>query len=317
MTTHETILSTTDRLEAQSVVSMLASHGIEARLSGVVDSARLGVGDTALPLNVEVPVEHGVRAKQLLAASPEPDAEPADVRPNRKRAIIAVGVPLVWPGLAHVYAGHPWTGALLGLSVLVSLLSVRSGVNVGAVYVLLVLADAFFGVRAVQAFNRGQHRSVVGQVAAGVGLSLGVLIIASGSEGLGWVRHRLAEREFARYQLSCTAASLVIVNEGSQPRDLELRQVSIVATYGLFDEDVVSATFPSSTLHLEPGARAEVPLTVDPEFACAPSPESVVLSVDFGRPHSCSSRLSLVSEGHSGTVTCSHGLPPERMRPQR
>lgn len=41
--THETILSTTDRLEAQSVVSMLAAHGIEAQLEGVVDSARLAI----------------------------------------------------------------------------------------------------------------------------------------------------------------------------------------------------------------------------------------------------------------------------------
>lgn len=211
--THETVLSTTDRLEAQSVVSMLASHGVEARLSGVVDSARLGVGDTALPLNIEVPVESVARAKELLAAEPEPAEEAAgDVRPNRKRPIIAMGVPLVWPGLAHVYAGRPWTGVLLGLTVLGSMLAVRGGVNVGGVYLLLVLADAVFGVRGVHAFNRGQHRAVSGQLAAGVALSLAALIVSSGTAGLKWVRHELVEREFARYQLSCTAAGVVIVN---------------------------------------------------------------------------------------------------------
>lgn len=297
---------------------MLASHGIEARLSGVVDSARLGIGDTALPLNVEVPVESVARAKELLAAAPEPDDEPADSRPNRKRPIIAVGVPIVWPGLAHVYAGRPWTGVLLGLTVLVSMLSVRGGVNAGGVYVLLVLADAVFGVRGVHAFNRGQHRPVFGQVAAGVGLSLAALLLSSGAEGVRWVRHELAEREFARYQLSCTPASLVIVNDGTEPRDLELKYVSVVATYGLFDEESVGATFPEPRLHLVPGARAEVPLTFDPEFPCAPPPPGIVLQprVDLRRLW-CTSRLSLASEGHEGTVNCSHDTPPEHMRPIR
>lgn len=318
MTTHETILSTTDRLEAQAVVSMLASQGIEARLSGVVDSARLGIGDTALPLTVEVPIEHVARAKELLAAAPAPpDTEPPDERPNRKRAIIAMGVPVVWPGLAHVYAGLPWTGVVLGLTVLLSLVFVRTGVNVGGVYLLLVLADALFGVRGVRAFNQGVHRSVAGQVAMGLAVSLGALLVSSGGQGLKWLRHELTQREFSRYQLSCTAEGFVIENTGSEPRDLELRQVFVVATWSLFDDEYVSAIVPSRQLHLVAGARAEVPVTVEPEFPCAPPPPGLVLQPVLDRPRSCSVRLTLVSDGHEGTVTCSHGRPPERIHVER
>lgn len=297
---------------------MLASHGIEARLSGVVDSARLGIGDTALPLKVEVSVENVARAKELLAAAPEADGEPPDVRPNRKRAIIAIGVPIVWPGLAHVYAGRPWTGVALGLTVLVSFFTVRAGVNVGGVYVLLVLADAFFGVRAVRAFNRGQHRPVALQVLTGLGLSLGSLVLSSGSEGVSWVRHELTQREFSRYQLSCTPEAFVIVNDGAEPRDLELKQVIVVATYGLFDDEYVTASVSSPLVRLEPGARAEVPLTLDPEFACAPPPKGLVLqpNVDLRRLW-CSVRLTLISQGHEGTVSCTHHKPPARMYVER
>lgn len=318
MSTHETILSTTDRLEAQSVVSMLAAHGIEARLEGVVDSARLGIGDTALPLKVEVPNESVARAKELLAAAPDlqADDEPAE-RANRKRPIIAMGVPFVWPGLAHVYAGLPWTGVVLGLTVLASFLAARS-VNVGGVYMLLVLADAVFGVRAVRAFNRGQHRSTAGQVAMGLGLSLAALALSSGIAAVSWVRHELAEREFGRYQLSCTAASLIIVNDGSEPRDLELKQVAVIATYGLFNQESVSATFPTAVLHLAPGARAEVPLTVDPGFPCAPRRPGLALTVDLDlRSRWCSTRVSLLSEGHEGTASCSHDKPAEHLRLER
>lgn len=319
MPTHETILSTTDRLEAQSVVSMLASHGIEARLSGVVDSARLGIGDTALPLKVEVAVEDVARAKELLAAAPEPADEPDDVRPNRKRPIIAMGVPIVWPGLAHVYAGRPWTGVLLGLTLFVSMLSVRGGVNAGGVYLLLVLADAFFGVRGVHAFNRGQHRSVGRQVAMGLGLSLAGLLLSSGAQGVRWVRHELAEREFARYQVSCTADRVVIVNDGAEARDLELKGAIVIATYGLFeDEEYVTSRTPASVLHLAPGGKVELPLEVDPNFICAPPPTGIVFEprLDLRRPR-CSTHLSLVSHGHEATVRCSHDQPPEHMRVER
>ncbi|MBM4782010.1 MAG: DUF2007 domain-containing protein [Archangiaceae bacterium] len=316
--THETVLSTTDRLEAQSVVSMLASHGIEARLSGVVDSARLGIGDTALPLNVEVPVESVARAKELLAAEPEPAEEAADVRPNRKRPIIAIGVPLVWPGLAHVYAGRPWTGAVLALALLLSLPSSRT-VNAAGVYLLLVLADAVFGVRGVHAFNRGQHRPAFAQLAVGVGLSLAALVLSSGTAGVRWVRHQLAAREFAAYRLSCSNRNLVIVNEGAEPKDLELKFVSVVATYGIFDEESVSANVPETRLHIVPGARAEVPLTVDPTFACAPEPPGLVLEprFDLRRPSSCTTRLFLVSAGHEARVDCAHDEPLQPMQVER
>lgn len=92
----------------------------------------------------------------------------------------------------------------------------------------------------------------------------------------------------------------------------------MVATYGLFDEDAVSATFPEPRLHLVPGARAEVPLTVDPEFACAPAPPGLVLQppVDLRRPW-CGTRLVLVSDGKEATVRCSHDKPAERMRVER
>lgn len=315
---HETVLSTTDRLEAQSVVSMLASHGIEARLSGVVDSARLGIGDTALPLNVEVPVDSVARAKALLAAEPEPQDDGGDVRANRKRPIVAIGLPIVWPGLAHVYAGLPWTGVVLALALLLSLPAARS-VNAAGVYLLLVVADAVFGVRGVRAFNRGQHRTTFRQLAAGVGLSLAALVSSSGTAGVGWVRHQLTAREFAAYRLSCSSRNLVIVNEGAEPKDLELKFVSLVATYGLFDEESVSANVPETRLHLVPGGRAEVPLAVDPTFACAPEPPGLVLEprFDLRRPSSCTTRLSLVSGGREASVRCAHDAPPERMRVER
>src|SRR5688572_8111965 len=109
-----TVHTTTDRIEAHALCTMLQGEGIEAELAGVVDAARVGVGETALPIHIEVPAEDEAEARELLA-TPPPPVEPTEDRLRLKKPIIAMGIAMLWPGLGHVYAGRPFTGLLLGL----------------------------------------------------------------------------------------------------------------------------------------------------------------------------------------------------------
>lgn len=170
-----TVFASTDRIEAQAVLGLLRSGGLDAELVGVVDAARLGVGEGALPLRIEVAAEDEARAKELLAARPEPVEAEGDEAPARPRKVplIALGVPVVWPGLGHVYAGRPVTGVVLMLAVLGSFLAAMVEDSAVLTYFVLLVLDALFGRRAVLAFNEGRQVSSGRQLAAGVAMVLG------------------------------------------------------------------------------------------------------------------------------------------------
>lgn len=218
-----TVASTVDRDEAQVLVSMLRSAGIDAELIGVVDAARIGVGEGALPLRIEVEAEDEAEARELIAAPREPAPQEDEGPPplSRKRPIIALGVPLVWPGLAHIYATRPFTGGALAIGAVIAVLS---GELAGALPVLMIL-DAFFGRRAVLAFNRGHHVGVGRQLAAGLAMA----VVALGLVGARPVMVAL-ERQAARAALSsvsftCSSRDATFTNVSDTPRDLEVVSV--------------------------------------------------------------------------------------------
>lgn len=307
--THEVLITTTDRVEAQTVLSMLVSQGIEARLSGTVDAARLGVGDSALPISVEVPVEDLARARELLVALPEVSAdEPAVL--GRKRALIALGVPVVWPGLAHVYAGRPVTGLVLGLAILPALLTPGGGV----VWLVLLLADAVLGVRAVQAFNRGApSASKARQLGVGLGVSVLAVLLAAGPELVKAIDRLRVQREFASYSLSCSPQRVAFTNTSSEPRTLELLHVTSVANDGSFERRF-TATVPGRTVRLAAGERQEVLVEVPAASPCATVAQGGLVFKISGSMPDCGFELELRSQGLDTTVSC---WPGERRHPTR
>ncbi|MBL8909403.1 MAG: DUF2007 domain-containing protein [Archangium sp.] len=218
-----TVVSTVDRDEAQVLVSMLRSAGIEAELIGVVDAARIGVGESALPLRIEVEQEDEAEARELIAAPRQPAPQEDEGPPplSRKRPIIALGVPLVWPGLAHIYATRPFTGGALAIGAVIAILS---GELAGAVPLLMIF-DAFFGRRAVLAFNRGQHVGAGRQLLAGIPMVVIALGLVGARAFTNALERRASERELSNVKFTCTQDDAIFTNVGDAARDLEVLSV--------------------------------------------------------------------------------------------
>lgn len=232
-----TVATTVDRDEAHVLLALLRSGGIDAELIGVVDAARIGVGEGALPLRLEVEQEDEAAARELIAAprapAPQEDEGPAPLA--RKRPIIALGVPLVWPGLAHLYASRPFTGGALAVGAVIAIL----GGQLGAALPLLMIFDAFFGRRAVLAFNRGQHLSPARQLAAGVALVLVALGLVGARPALTWLEQRERRAALSSISFTCTADEATFTNVGAEARDLEVVSVEAAPqVLSLLGEDV-------------------------------------------------------------------------------
>jgi hypothetical protein len=227
-----TIFTTTDRVEAQALLSLLRGAGLDAELVGVVDAARLGVGEGALPLRLEVAAEDEAEARELLAARPVPQPETEDEAPESspprlgaKRPIIALGVPVVWPGLGHVYAARPFTGVTLMLGVLLSFFAAAGYGGFSAVYVLLFFLDAFFGRRAVLAFNAGRHVGPAKQLFAGVAMVVAAFAVVGAPLALDAYERARQRSELARVELRCEPGRLTLRNVGDAARDVEVTSV--------------------------------------------------------------------------------------------
>ncbi|MFT3713691.1 MAG: DUF2007 domain-containing protein [Archangium sp.] len=243
-----TVFTTTDRIEAQALLALLRGAGIEAELIGVADAARVGVGEIALPLHIEVDAEDEAQARELIAAKPElePAQEEEKLRPplSRKRPIIALGVPVVWPGLGHIYAGHPYTGVPLMLGVLASFVGAAANSNLAAAYAVLLILDAFFARRAVLAFNEGRHRGAGAQLGAGMAMVVFAFLLTGAGPALEkWQRAR-ERAELSTLEVTCTRSRLSITNTADSPREVEFRSlVSVRVGILLADKDMRGVQF--------------------------------------------------------------------------
>lgn len=306
--TRVTVYATTDRIEAHALRAMLESAGVDAELVGVVDAARIGVGETALPVRIEVPAEDEARARELLSTPPPPPAEPAEDRPRLKRPIIALGVPVVWPGLGHVYAGRPYSGLLLGLGALGSIIVAGGRSGLGAAYVFLLLADAVFARRAVQAHNAGRRQGVGGQLVAGAALVVASLGLAGSVPLFEEYQRAQRARELARVSVSCPAGRVAATNTGDAPRDVEIASVRSVQRTP-FDEQVEAVDAAGARRAvLEPGDA--LVLWVDPALASPAAGAGALLGFDpvLGRQREL--RLDIIvrrsarDDGVWGTAYC-------------
>lgn len=208
------LLTTVDRAEAQAMCAMLQAHGIEAEVVGVVDSARVGVGAFALPVHVDVPAEdEGValrllaaeRAEHLAAEAADREAVRASVR-SPKRRIAALGLPVLLPGLAHVYAGRSVTGWMLAAAALPTVLVLRGALM--PAYVLVGLCDAVLAFRAI---GRNAGPPSTGRQVA-TALAVLVLSVGVALTPMLWREraHARLRAELGRDALSCTARELRI-----------------------------------------------------------------------------------------------------------
>jgi len=269
-----TVHTTVDRGEGHALVAMLRGEGLEVELVGVVDAARIGVGETALPLRIEVAAGDEARARAILAEQPLGPTQPSSLR---KKGLIALGVPVVWPGLGHVYAGRPCTGVTLGLAVVVAMVASGAVGPLRGVYPVLLVIDAFFAFRAVKAFNAKKHQQPGTQVLVGMGFVALAFFIVGAQPMLEALRRAADERELARVQVTCGAGQLVATNVGDESRDVELAGVSSVRVMLLQEDQAVAlettgarraVLAPGSALTLTIGQGSEkftlLPLMHDP-----------------------------------------------------
>lgn len=299
-----TVLETTDRAEAQAAHAMLVSFGLEASLEGIVDAARLGVGDVALPLKVQVTEADAARARELLEAQAD-QAEAVEPPRSHKKPLIALGLAFIWPSAGHFYAGRPWTGAMLLVTWLAVLATMRWS-NPALGYLALVLIDAVGSVRVVNT----PVASTLKQMALG---ALGAVVIGLIAMGPGaferWSRARL-EGELSRLQVACGERLFEVENVGDAPRVIEVKSMRAAR-----DRQTESVTVVEPTrVELPPGARHTFALVYPEGGACAPK-TLLTLEVEWlgGCRHSV--RLETGAPGEAG-VEAEIGCTERSSRPR-
>jgi hypothetical protein len=177
-----TVHRTTDPVEAEIVVDLLAEEGIEPHLYGAQSVALVPV-----ERRVDVAAGDADRAKELVTAFlasraedvPDEDSGPEEEEAPRKLSpMLGIGVAMLVPGGCHFYARRIWTGAAIAASqvaLIVFAMSERADRSAasaaGVAFAGLALFDMLFGQAAVRAHNRGVRR--------GTGRQLGYWLAAS------------------------------------------------------------------------------------------------------------------------------------------
>jgi hypothetical protein len=259
---YTTILRTTDPAQGELVAEMLRREGIDARFHQV-RSTMIGIAGNLFEMNVDVPTEREALARELIAdleyvgaaeslreeaegrrADVGEDDEPAEAAGeaapgplhSRRHPLLAAGFAFFFPGGGHLYARRPWTALLLAIAgVTCLIMAVVSGGH-GDVLLFftvlgaIVLCDAVGGVRAARAEQKGQHQSLDGQLARGVGLlclagALGIAPqLASGAHA------RRRDARLGKLRVSCTTGSIDFANRGATMRVVDVWDLRVAAS---------------------------------------------------------------------------------------
>jgi len=234
--------------EGEMFAELFRREGIEVHFHPIAGAA-IGTGEQICDLRIDVPVESEARVRELLseleyvgttadeaqAAEAEQAEEPEAPAVPRRRPVLAAGIAFLVPGGGHFHARRPWTGLVVGSTLVCGWLgsfallfsppaSFGAEMLLGAV-VALVLADAIGGARAAMQENRGVHPRRSRQLARGfVLLACGAAAGATFATVAATPRWLLA-RKLARLEVRCTPRSLLITNGDREGRVLSLSDV--------------------------------------------------------------------------------------------
>jgi hypothetical protein len=170
---HDVVYRGYDPVELDLIEAQLRAAGVPYVRLGRGNAALLGVGNYIVEQLIEVGAEHADEARALISAARGDDTrlddsaadyEPPAGEPERPRAsfkqhLMALGLVLVFPGLASAYAGFPIAGfALMGWSLYASM-GAGSGADPAASFVLGQIATRSVELVAVQLRLRRSGRA--------------------------------------------------------------------------------------------------------------------------------------------------------------
>jgi hypothetical protein len=242
---HTTIRHAMTVAEAEMLTELLQGEGIAARCDALT-GAQVGIGQQAFALAVDVPTESEARARELLseleyagasqgeAAAPDDDEPPPAKAARRPK--LAAGIAFLVPGGGHFHAHRPWTGLLIGTTLLCGWLTTWgflawqgsfAGEMLFGALVALVFADSIGGARAAMAENRGLHPSQPRQFARGF-----VLMACAGAAGavfagVASIPRLVQARRLMRFETRCTPNYVEVSNGDQDGRVLVVSRLAI------------------------------------------------------------------------------------------
>ena len=174
--------------EGEMFAELLRREGIDVHFHPMV-GATIGSGEQICDLRIDVPVDSEARVRELPSeleyvgttrddgvAADDDDAELEAPAVPPRRPLLAAGVAFLLPGGGHFHARRPWTGLLVGTTLVCGWISrwgsswrgSFAGEMLFGSLIALVFADAIAGRRAAMAENRGIHPGEVRQFARGL-----------------------------------------------------------------------------------------------------------------------------------------------------
>lgn len=259
------------------VLELLRGEGIAARLirpQGILAGAALNLYET----RIEVPAASAERTAELLAdlevlgSSEEMDRghdESDAPHPRRRLPIIAAGIGLLCPGGCHLYARRPWTTLVVALAFL-GALGLRAAASAAdpllaqfsfVMMSTVMASDLAGGLLALRSTNRGRTTSRPSQIARGLLLVAGAIILAASVTAVVDAPRRARARMLALFSVTCAPGSVQIVNGTDHTRFVNLTvtvfPIPLPRTY----HDIRLPLTPSR-MALEAHTRTEVPFYI-------------------------------------------------------
>lgn len=238
--------------EGEMFAELFRREGIDVHFHPMI-GATIGSGEQICDLRIDVPIESEARVRELLSDleyvgvgatrgegvdADDDDAEPEAPAVPPRRPLLAAGAAFLFPGGGHFHARRPWTGLLVGTTLVCGWIS-RWGSSwresfVGEMLfgslVALVFVDAIAGRRAAIAENRGVHPGQASQFARGfvmVACAVAVgAVFATAAATPRWLETRV----WRRIETRCTPRHLAVTNGDPKGRMVTVSALAVRTT---------------------------------------------------------------------------------------
>jgi hypothetical protein len=234
--------------EGEMLAELLRSEGIDVHFHPMV-GATIGSGEQICDLRIDVPIESEAHVRELLSeleyvglteggAAGDNQAEPEAPAVPPRRPLVAAGVAFLFPGGGHFHARRPWTGLLVGTTLVCGWIS-RSGSSwresfVGELLfgslIALVFVDSIAGRRAAMAENRGIHPGQASQFARGVLMVVCAVAVGAVFATAVATPRWLEARAWRRIETRCTPTRLTVSNGDPRGRMVTVFTLAIRTT---------------------------------------------------------------------------------------
>jgi hypothetical protein len=236
--------------EGEMFAELFRREGIDVNFHPMI-GATIGSGEQICDLRIDVPIASEARVRELLSeleyvgttlnervAVDDDDAEPEAPAAPPRRPLLAAGVAFLFPGGGHFHARRPWTGLLVGTTLVCGWISSWgsswresfTGEMLFGSLIALVFVDAIAGRRAAMAENRGIHPGQASQFARGfvmVACAVAVgAVFATAAATPRW----LEAREWRRIETRCTPRHLTVSNGDPKGRRVTVSALAVRTT---------------------------------------------------------------------------------------